>query len=227
MVTSASGRNLSAEGLITLSRGRDTRSGALTVSGDDWALIESSWVKTGLAGVSRVRSTSVVLSDHERWAITTEPPDGPRRTRSVAGFSYGARPRATDRIARVTTDDGTRTLAEARWPSRRLQKEKSVESLGLDVSTRLERLVAAITMLGVAATPHIAVGDESLWLLPVTIPGRFRYGLRLGEDLTLLVDKGGRVTRLVPDRPVPLEAALLSWHIAIGDVFIRDSSGGG
>jgi hypothetical protein len=63
------------------------------------------------------------------------------------------------------------------------------------------------------------------WLLPVEIPGRFLYGSRLGESLTVLSE--WKTTRLIPDTAVPLEAAALCWHIEIGDFQIRWSGRGG
>ena len=75
--------------------------------------------------------------------------------------------------------------------------------------------------------PQITVADTTLWFLPVEIPGRLRYGTRLGELLTIL--SGGKTTKLIPhNEPVPLEAALLCWHIEVGDVeFIYEVGGGG
>ena len=73
--------------------------------------------------------------------------------------------------------------------------------------------------------PRITVGDETRWLLPVEIPGRFLYGSRLGKNLTVLSER--KSVRLIPDTPVPLEAAALCWHIQIGDFQIRWFGRGG
>ncbi len=70
--------------------------------------------------------------------------------------------------------------------------------------------------------PQVSVGEETLWMLPDEDGSRSR----LGDILT--ISTGVKATSLIPTRSVPLEAALLCWHIAIGDVqYPTPASGGG
>lgn len=79
-------------------------------------------------------------------------------------------------------------------------------------------------MLGVPAerVTQVRFGAETHALEEHPNPARLVSEWRLGEILTI-TSKLGDVT-LTPHRSVPMEAALLCWHIAIGD-FQAPSSG--
>lgn len=189
--------------------------------------IESRMVKTDLAGVDASRSTTVTFLDKTTWLIVTGMPENPRPTKKLLGMSYRARAGESDRVVRVIDDRNGRVFAEARWPDRRAQKQKLRESLDLDGSGVLQRILESVPLLVAPPASQVTVGDETQWLLPVKIPGRFHYAMRLGHSLTILANRNGKETKLIPDAPVALEAALLSWQIAVGDIHVKQATGGG
>ena len=223
-VRSVSGHLLTEEAEVARERQwfRKTLSASLTVEGQRVAEIESRFVPTELAQEKACRSTKVTFLEAARWSIVTGAPDEPPEAMKRFGVTYGTRHPVASRVARVTDDRDGRFLAEAVWPDPKLQKQMMVESMSEHGPNLLERMVGPVARLA-AAAPQITVADTTLWLLPVEIPGRFNYGTRLGEMLTIL--SSGRTTQLIPNEPVPLEAALLCWHIEIGDV--EPESGGG
>lgn len=59
---------------------------------------------------------------------------------------------------------------------------------------------------------QIRFGERTDWL---HYPSTVSRDWRLGEMLTVATRT--RTTTLLPNGPVPMEAALLSWHVAVGD----------
>lgn len=219
---SVSGRVLSTEAVITVRSRSQVLSALLEVQDQQIAGIESKLVPTNLFWGYKTRSTILTFGDQSRWLITTGPPDEPRRTKRLMGIS--SRAGIHDRVVRVTEGSNGRLLAEATWPGRKLQKQMMRESMALHGPNPLERIVGPVLRF-LTEAPRITVGDETRWLLPVEIPGRFLYGSRLGKNLTVLSER--KSVRLIPDTPVPLEAAALCWHIQIGDFQIRWFGRGG
>jgi len=99
---------------------------------------------------------------------------------------------------------------------------------------RLEDRVAAVKddlehLLAEATWPNeklqraqIRFGDQTGWL---NYPSTVSRDWCLDEMLT--VATRSRTTVLMPHGPVPMEAALLSWHVAVGDSKIVTATAGG
>ncbi len=98
-------------------------------------------------------------------------------------------------------------------------------SFGQTVATGLIQRVSFPVFRSVAEAPQVRFADETHWLLPVEIPDRFIYGARLGEILT--ISSTVKTTTLTPNGAVPIEAALLCWHIVEGDIYSPPDVGGG
>ena len=64
-------------------------------------------------------------------------------------------------------------------------------------------------------SPMLTVGDETYRLVPLESPERLASSYRLGEIMT--INSHVNAVTLVPERPMPMEAALLCWHIVKGD----------
>ncbi len=195
---------------------RGVARGDITVLGDPIAEIESRFIKTGIRGVSRARSTTVTFPDGSRWQVDT---GAPERT-MVFPEPKGGRARARirnmrERVVRVVDERKGVVLASARWPDRKAQKTAIRESLTRHGPHPIERATAWMLNLGTLA-PQITVGSETAWYLPAHIPGRVTYGRRLGDVLTVLSGWSG--TTLQPHVPIPLEAAVLCWHLESGDI---------
>jgi hypothetical protein len=189
------------------------------------AEIDSSFVPTELIDNAKCRRTTVTFVDGARWSIVTGAPEEPPELKKRLGVTYGKRHPVSARIAEVREERGGRVLAAATWPDRKLQKQMLLESMSQHGPNVLERMVGSVLRTTTEA-PQITVADTTLWLLPFEIPGRLSYGTRLGEVLTLL--SGWRTSKLIPNAPVPMEAALLCWHICVGDVeFVPQAGGGG
>ncbi len=60
----------------------------------------------------------------------------------------------------------------------------------------------------------VSVGGDTYRLTPIESPERFASSHRLGDILT--ITSRVRASSLTPDGPVPMEAAMLCWHIAKG-----------
>jgi hypothetical protein len=195
----------------------------LTVGGEPIADIKSQLKPTELAGNTRCYNRTVTFVDGTRWSIVSGAPDEPAAAKKRMGVTYGTRHPVSDRVARVIAERDGVTLAEAHWPERSVQKQAMVESLEAHHPNPLERAVGPLVRQ-LTEAPQITVAESTVWLLPVEVPGRFDYGMRLGEVLTVL--SGWRTTKLIPTEPVPLEAALLCWHTD-GDVERDTTSGGG
>jgi hypothetical protein len=74
-------------------------------------------------------------------------------------------------------------------------------------------------------SPQLTVGDETYGLVAVESSERLARSYRLGEIMT--ITSHVKAVALVPERPVPMEAALLCWHIVKGDYKTPSDSGGG
>ena len=98
-------------------------------------------------------------------------------------------------------------------------------SFGQVVSAGLVQRVTYPVVRRAMEAPQVRVGDETHWLLPVQIPDRFSYGFRLGEILT--IPSTAITTVLTPRAAVPIEAALLCWHVLVGDYRPPYVGGGG
>lgn len=211
-----SGHLVSSEAEV---KSRSRRQGGgyeITVGGQTLAEIESLFVKVDLPGVKRARSTIITFLDGSRWLIGTGPPDRtvvfPQRKRSTVRERMKG---VEERVVRVIDERHERLLASARWPDRKTQRRLIRESMTEHGPKPLELIAGWVLQLGSTAA-EVTVGDESLWYVPVHVPGQFAYGSRLGDSLTVVSHWNAMTLR--PDKPTPLEAALLCWHLEVGDL---------
>lgn len=214
---SASGRVLTVPGEVKLRGWRRGKkfSSTLSVGGEPVADIESQLKPTELAMGTMCYSRAVTFMDGTRWSIVSGAPGEPRVAKKRMGVAYGTRHPVSDRVARVIAERDGVTLAEAHWPERSVQKQAMTESMEAHGSNTLGLLARAMVRNFQDEVPQITVAGSTMWLLPVDIPGRFGWDMRLGEILTIHL--GWRTTKLIPTEAVPLEAALLCWHTS-GDL---------
>ena len=224
---SVSGKQLTAEAKVIWNRRwlRKTVAASLRVQDQRVAEIESSFVPTELIDDAKCRRTTVTFIDGARWSIVTGAPGEPPELKKRLGVADGKRHPVSARIAEVREERGGRVLAAATWPDQKLQKQMLLESMAQHGPSVLERVVGS-ALRPVLEAPQVTVADTTLWLLPFAIPGRVGYGKRLGDVLMLL--RGSGSFKLIPKGSVPMEAALLCWHIHAGDVeFVPQAGGGG
>lgn len=213
---SGSGLVLSSEAVVNVRVRRGVTRGDIRVMDHPIAEIQSRFVKTGVRGLPRARSTTLTFPDGTRWQIDT---GMPRRSvvfpKPKGGRVHERLRNVRERVVRVVDERDGSVLASASWPDRKEQRKAIRKAITQHGPNPVERAVGWLLNVGTTA-PRIEVGSATMWYVPTPVPGRATYGKRLGDVLIVLSGWGG--TKLQPTSPTPLEAALLCWHLESGDI---------
>jgi hypothetical protein len=154
-----------------------------------------------------LRRTEIRFADGDVWEILTRAP-GPRQEKQVFGVHYRASWNAHDRVVEVI--------------GRGIQMGRRLAHLAGDPPT----MTFAETLLRTAKPVEVETSDgRSVTLNHSRSRLTEKTKQAFGDGLTITKKRARYL--ITPTSPVSLEAALLHWHLMLGDYRVANSYSGG